>query len=90
MLKKLRDLFKKRNTMRATDETDFPHCEFDECADNELYLVFLRKDNMEKAITPPSLAWLGCPLTYADKGEIQKIEKVRVLKEYYPQESTSS
>ena len=44
---------------------DFDHCKFDECADDELYLVYLRKDNMEKAITPPSLAWLDCPLTYS-------------------------
>jgi len=84
MLDRIRSLLKKKEEKLDCGGRDFDHCEFDECADDELYLVFLRKDNMEKATTPPSLAWLDCPLTYSERGEIERIQKVKILKDYHP------
>jgi len=66
---------------------DFNYCNFEELEKDEYYLVFLKEHHGEKAIVVPSLAWLDCPLTYCEPGDIDQIKKVKGIKTYKPKVS---
>jgi len=74
---------KKRKKLEFAGD-EFNHCTFDELEKDEWYLVFLKKDDFEKATVIPSLMWLDCPLTYCEPGDIARVEKVKVIKTYNP------
>jgi hypothetical protein len=65
-------------------ETAFDHHRFPVLADDEIYLVYKKSDHFEKAITPPSLAWLDAVFTDAPPGEIVRVERVKILETFEP------
>lgn len=64
---------------------EFDSYDFEELEDTELYLVHFSNDR-ERAMVIPSRTWLGCPLTYAAKGDIRLIQKVKITQQYSPVE----
>jgi len=73
---------KRKELEFAGDE--FNHHTFEELEEDEYYLVFLKEHHGEKATVIPSLAWLDCPLTYCEPGDIARIKKVKVIETYNP------
>jgi hypothetical protein len=73
---------KRKELEFAGDE--FNHHTFDELEKDEWYLVFLKEDDFEKAITIPRRVWLSSPFTYHKPGDILRIEKVKVIETYKP------
>jgi len=80
----------KENNMPITNHkftgptSKFNHHKFDDLKDDEVYLVFFKKDMNQQAMVAPSLQWLYCALTYVEDGDVTCIKKVKIVDTYKP------